>query len=155
MVGQPTTCKGCPLFGVGQGFVPASCSVNDKWDIPYKLLVQGEAPGAQEIVGGKPFVGPAGWWLKKNVLANVGLNEEEVVYDNTLRCLPSKNAAGEAYPVGAIRGAAEVHCRQYDTWDSFPRAIPLLLVGGKALRQRLGHDNRADWLGHIEVVGGG
>ena len=154
MVGQPTTCKGCPLFGVGQGFVPASCSVNDKWDIPYKLLVQGEAPGAQEIVGGKPFVGPAGWWLKKNVLANVGLNEEEVVYDNTLRCLPSKNAAGEAYPVGAIRGAAEVHCRQYDAWDSFPRAIPLLLVGGKALRQRLGHDSIADWHGHIEVVGG-
>lgn len=44
-----------------------------------KLLLVGEAPGPQENIQGKPFVGPAGQLLDKILLAG-GFNPEEDVY---------------------------------------------------------------------------
>ncbi|KKK55305.1 hypothetical protein LCGC14_3075880, partial [marine sediment metagenome] len=72
--------------------------------------------------------------------------------DNTLRCLPPKNKQGEAYPVGTDKLQAEMHCRQYDR--TIPASVPIMLVGSKALGQRLGLTGISDWHGHVTLQAG-
>ncbi len=146
--GQPATCKGCPLYGVGKGFVLETAPVWSK----IKMAIIGEAPGINEVLQGKPFVGKAGWWLLRNILNPAGLSRKEVYLDNTLRCLPPKNKQGEAYPVGVDKAQAEMHCRQYD--KVIPASVPIMLVGGKALGQRLGLKGISDWHGHVTLQAG-
>jgi uracil-DNA glycosylase family 4 len=146
--GQPATCKGCPLYDIGKGFVLEPAPVWSK----IKMAIIGEAPGTNEVLQGKPFVGKAGWWLLRNILNPAGLKREEVYLDNTLRCLPPKNKQGEAYPVGVDKAQAEMHCRQYDR--TIPASVPIMLVGGKALGQRLGLKGISDWHGHVTFQGG-
>lgn len=56
-----------------------------------RLMVVGEAPGAQEDRTGLPFVGPAGKLLDL-ILASVGLSRKESVYIcNVLKCRPPGN----------------------------------------------------------------
>jgi len=56
-----------------------------------RLMVVGEAPGAQEDRTGLPFVGPAGKLLDL-LLASIGLNRKESVYIcNVLKCRPPGN----------------------------------------------------------------
>jgi len=55
------------------------------------LVVVGEAPGAQEDLEGKPFVGKSGKFLK-NLLEVSGINiYEEVYFCNVIKCRPPKN----------------------------------------------------------------
>ena len=136
-------CKGCPLEVIGKGFV---CPSVPDWN-KIRMVVQGEAPGANEVIEGKAFIGKAGWWLENNILGPAGLIREEVYFDNTLRCMPPKNKGGEYYPVGADKTKAELHCRKYD--KAIPTGVPVLLAGGKAIGQRLGLPNVSDWHGHV------
>lgn len=56
-----------------------------------RLMVVGEAPGANEDASGVPFVGAAGQYLDL-LLATVGLSREESVYiANVLKCRPPGN----------------------------------------------------------------
>lgn len=56
-----------------------------------KLMLIGEAPGANEDMQGKPFVGRAGQLLDK-IFESVGLSREKDVYIcNTLKCRPPEN----------------------------------------------------------------
>ncbi len=56
-----------------------------------RVMVVGEAPGAQEDKTGRAFVGPAGKFLDL-LLASVGLDREESVYIcNVLKCRPPGN----------------------------------------------------------------
>lgn len=56
-----------------------------------KLMLIGEAPGYNEDVQGKPFVGKAGQLLDK-IFASVGLSRKEHVYIcNTIKCRPPEN----------------------------------------------------------------
>ncbi|MBT8489019.1 MAG: uracil-DNA glycosylase [Gemmatimonadetes bacterium] len=56
-----------------------------------RLMVVGEAPGANEDQTGVPFVGAAGQYLDL-LLATVGLSREESVYiANVLKCRPPGN----------------------------------------------------------------
>lgn len=116
-----------------------------------RLLVQGEAPGKDEADESKAFVGKAGHWIRHNILANAGVRESDVLFDNTLRCLPPANKQGDHYPIGEDKVEAEKLCRQYDQWQQCPLSIPLLLVGGKALAVRLGHDSISAYHGHITI----
>ena len=54
------------------------------------ILFVGEAPGEQEDLLGKPFVGRAGQLLDK-FLAAVDIPREEVYISNILKCRPPKN----------------------------------------------------------------
>lgn len=148
MLPKPPACAECPLQADGRGFVPAAVP-----EAAPVLLVQGEAPGADEASHGVPFVGRAGHWLRKNILATAGVDPDRVVLDNTLRCLPPAQRNGAAYPPAKTRGACEDACRAYDVWDRWP-TVPLLLFGGNAARQRLGVAPVSDWHGHIEKRGG-
>ncbi len=56
-----------------------------------KLMLIGEAPGYNEDMQGKPFVGKAGQLLDK-IFASVGLARKEHVYIcNTVKCRPPEN----------------------------------------------------------------
>ena len=55
------------------------------------LLVIGEAPGAQEDLEGKPYVGKSGKLLNE-LLMKVGINHREDVYFcNVIKCRPPNN----------------------------------------------------------------
>jgi uracil-DNA glycosylase family 4 len=55
-----------------------------------RLMVIGEAPGADEDARGEPFVGPAGKLLDAMLLA-IGLSREQVYITNILKCRPPRN----------------------------------------------------------------
>ncbi|MBI4240359.1 MAG: uracil-DNA glycosylase [Candidatus Rokubacteria bacterium] len=54
------------------------------------LMVIGEAPGAEEDVQGKPFVGRAGQLLTR-MLQSVGWSRDEVFITNLVKCRPPQN----------------------------------------------------------------
>ncbi len=55
-----------------------------------KLLIIGEAPGAQEDRQGLPFVGRAGQLLE-SMLLSIGLDRQQVYIANILKCRPPNN----------------------------------------------------------------
>lgn len=55
-----------------------------------RLLLVGEAPGAQEDALGRPFVGRSGQLLDR-LLGEVGLSREQVAVLNTVKCRPPGN----------------------------------------------------------------
>jgi uracil-DNA glycosylase family 4 len=77
-------CHACPLhetrtqtvFGVG--------------DPDARLMIVGEAPGAEEDRQGEPFVGRAGQLLSA-MLAAIGLRREQVYIANIIKCRPPGN----------------------------------------------------------------
>ncbi len=78
-------CRGCPLsstrsnlvFGAGNAGAP--------------VMVVGEAPGRDEDLQGKPFIGKAGALLTK-MLAAIQLDREKDVFiTNILKCRPPEN----------------------------------------------------------------
>lgn len=77
-----TACELChtrtqTVFGVG--------------DPHARLMIVGEAPGAEEDRLGEPFVGPAGKLLDEMLFA-IGLRREQVYICNILKCRPPRNA---------------------------------------------------------------
>jgi DNA polymerase I-like protein with 3'-5' exonuclease and polymerase domains/uracil-DNA glycosylase len=137
---KPEGCKLCPLLNA-PGPVWKSGSANPV------LLIQGEAPWKTEVEMNKPFSGPTGRFFRNSILSAAGVNHEQVLFDNTLRCLYSRGKA--KYPVGKIRKGAEAACGVYNEWGSFPN-IPLLLAGGKAISRYMESENVGQWHGHIE-----
>ena len=55
-----------------------------------KILFVGEAPGENEDLQGKPFVGAAGQLLDR-YLAYAGIPEEDIYIANILKCRPPRN----------------------------------------------------------------
>ena len=77
-------CHLCPLGATRTNFVYGVG--NPKAD----LMFIGEAPGAEEDLQGKPFVGRAGKLLDR-ILAAITLTREEVYICNILKCRPPGN----------------------------------------------------------------
>ncbi len=84
LAAEVAECRRCPLcegrtqivFGDGN---PAS-----------QVLIVGEAPGKNEDLEGKPFVGAAGKYLNE-LLVIAGLAREDVFIANVLKCRPPQN----------------------------------------------------------------
>lgn len=55
-----------------------------------RILLVGEAPGREEDMAGKPFVGKAGEELDK-LLNEVGLSRAEIFLTNVVHCRPPRN----------------------------------------------------------------
>lgn len=66
------------------------------------LLFVGEAPGEDEDLQGKPFVGRAGQLLTKMIVA-MGLSREEVYIANIIKCRPPKNRNPEPDEIAACQ----------------------------------------------------
>lgn len=81
---QAEVCQACPLAKTRTQVVFGSGSQQAK------LLIIGEAPGANEDKQGEPFVGRAGQLLT-NMLRSIGLQREQVYIANILKCRPPNN----------------------------------------------------------------
>jgi DNA polymerase len=66
------------------------------------LMFVGEAPGANEDRLGLPFVGQAGKLLDK-LLAEIGLEREDVFICNTIKCRPPDNRDPHPHEIEACR----------------------------------------------------
>ncbi|MBW1991211.1 MAG: uracil-DNA glycosylase [Deltaproteobacteria bacterium] len=64
------------------------------------LMFIGEAPGEEEDLQGRPFVGPAGQLLN-NLLNKLGLSREEVYIANVVKSRPPGNREPEADEIAA------------------------------------------------------
>lgn len=73
-------CESCP-WNEHKGFADVR-GPNDA-----SVLIVGEAPGAQEVESGEPFVGPSGKLLDK-VLAHHGFDNDQIRFTNVVACHP-------------------------------------------------------------------
>jgi uracil-DNA glycosylase len=97
---------------------------------PCPLMLIGEAPGYDEDVQGKPFVGQAGKLLDM-ILSNIGLSREACYVTNVIKCRPPNNK---------LPGRAELtkcweRCRGHFLQELIhvkPKVV--VLMGGTAVR---------------------
>src|ERR671939_215454 len=75
---------GCPLAGSRTNIVFGMGNADAE------LMFVGEAPGKNEDLQGKPFVGKAGKLLDQ-LLAEIGLSRQQVFIANVLMCRPPGN----------------------------------------------------------------
>lgn len=54
------------------------------------VVFVGEAPGKDEDLYGRPFIGKSGKILDKMML-DVGINREDILITNTVKCRPPNN----------------------------------------------------------------
>lgn len=80
LVAQILDCERCELHAQCTLPVPFSGQ-------PGPVLVIGEAPGEQEDLAGRPFVGPAGELLR-SLLARSGFDPDTLAYANAACCFP-------------------------------------------------------------------
>jgi DNA polymerase len=90
---------GCTLCRLSEG---RTTVVFGEGDRHADLLVVGEAPGYEEDISGRPFVGPAGKLLDR-MLAAIGFRRDEVFICNVLKCRPPGNRDPLADEVAACR----------------------------------------------------
>ena len=94
-----------------------------------KVMLIGEAPGRDEDLQGKPFVGRAGRLLDK-MLATIGLDENAVYITNTIYWRPPGNRTPTAQEIGACMPFLT---RQIELLE--PQVI--VLLGGAAAKSVL------------------
>ena len=120
-------CRGCPLGLLGEGFVRGDGPLAD-------ILVVGEAPGATEVLKGRPFVGQAGWMLDR-LLGLAEIPRSRVRVANVLCCRPPKNyLAGAPYEYGAIAACRDLLLDEIHATK--PRVI--IAMGNIAMRALTG-----------------
>ncbi len=90
-------CRDCALWKTKTKLVFGSGNANAK------LVFIGEAPGKNEDLQGKPFVGRAGQVLD-NLLASIDLTRDQVFIANVLKCRPPQNRDPRPLEVGACKG---------------------------------------------------
>jgi len=78
------SCEKCPLYLSRTRVVPG------EGDTKSKVMFIGEAPGEEEDLKGKPFVGKAGQLLTK-ILQSVDIKREDIFITNMLKCRPPAN----------------------------------------------------------------
>ncbi len=81
---QIRSCRKCPLHKTRTNAVPGEGSYNPK------VFFIGEAPGRNEDLQGRPFVGAAGKLLDE-LLASIGLTRSDVYITNLVKCRPPGN----------------------------------------------------------------
>ncbi len=91
------SCRACPLHRTKKNYVFSD------GDPRARLMFVGEAPGEDEDIQGKPFVGRAGQLLTKMIEA-MGLKRQEVYICNVLKCRPPNNRSPQPEEVSACKG---------------------------------------------------
>jgi len=77
-------CRQCSLHNTRTNTVPGEGNVSAR------IMFIGEAPGRNEDLQGKPFVGRAGVIFDR-LLISVGLTRDQIYLCNILKCRPPKN----------------------------------------------------------------
>lgn len=96
-----------------------------------KIVLVGEAPGAQESIEGKPFVGKSGQLLRR-ALSEAGVSESDICIINTVLCRPPGNRQPTTDEIG--------FCRPYFNWfmDQCKSVQVIVPLGSVALQATLG-----------------
>lgn len=77
-------CEKCELYKTRKNYVIGDGNIHSD------IMLIGEAPGEQEDIQGKAFVGPSGKLLDK-MLASIGLDRDKVYICNIMKCRPPRN----------------------------------------------------------------
>lgn len=91
---QVSVCRACSLCETRTNVVFG------EGDPHARVLIVGEAPGKNEDLQGRPFVGAAGKFLDE-LLDAAGLKREEVFIANVLKCRPPSNRNPQAAEIEA------------------------------------------------------
>ncbi len=92
-----TTCTRCRLSLTRTNAVPGEGPVHSE------LFFIGEAPGRNEDLTGRPFVGRAGTVLE-NLLATIGLQRDMVFITSIVKCRPPENRVPRKDEIAACEG---------------------------------------------------
>ncbi len=97
-------CERCRLHKTRTHTVPGEGSVEAQ------IMFIGEAPGRNEDLQGKPFVGRAGEVFDR-LLSSVGLTRDEIYLCNILKCRPPENRAPLNDEVQACVGSLDIQIK--------------------------------------------
>lgn len=103
------------------------------------VMIIGEAPGQDEDLVGKPFVGASGSLLRM-VVEDTGLDEFGLVYTNVVRCRPPNNATPSTKQIKACLPKLLADIDYYN-----PALI--ILLGNTPLKAVLGESGITNWRG--------
>jgi DNA polymerase len=121
-----TRCSACPLAQTRRSFVFGAGNVDAR------LMIVGEAPGAEEDAQGLPFVGAAGQLLTELLSAIELDRKKDVFITNVLKCRPPENRTPESAEIAACLPLLH---KQIDTIA--PRILLLLgRIAAHALLER-------------------
>lgn len=144
IMNKPDTCKPCPLYGDGKGFVPGRIPAGAS------TLIFGQNPGEDEEKQGRPLVGATGKLLDDQFLPYTGLDTDDVGRDNVIRCRwqePGKKVKTNKMPPADILWKARECCKQYDPdVEAFDLVI---LMGQVALSAFYPGLKQHEWAGHL------
>ncbi len=85
IVEEILSCKKCPLWETNTNYVPG------EGDPHAEVVFVGEAPGKEEDLQGRPFVGAAGKLLTQMIESVLNLDRRDVYIANILKCRPPNN----------------------------------------------------------------
>ena len=108
---KPIRCDSCPGSSCSpptSSFVPAH---QDKPFEQIKLAIGAESPGEQEALNKTPLCGATGIELQTRVLTPLGIERDDVILDNLIRCKPFNNK----FPFGALGNEMTTNCGQWNT----------------------------------------
>lgn len=106
---QVEKCHACPLCETRTNIVFGDGNPHAR------VLIVGEAPGKNEDLQGKPFVGAAGKFLDE-LLEEAGLKREEVFIANVLKCRPPSNRNPQADEIEACAPFLREQTQSIDPW---------------------------------------
>jgi len=129
-----TGCQGCSLHESRTKLVHWRGSASAR------LFIIGAAPGADEDVAGRPFVGPAGRKLDE-ALAMTGRTAEDVFATNTVACRPPGNRQPLIDEVRACRN-------RLNTMLDIVRPGAVVMLGGTAAKL-MGVSSLKQWRGAL------
>jgi uracil-DNA glycosylase len=127
MLAKPDTCRGCPLFELGEGFMHVDGSGANG------VLLVFEALGKDEAAVGLPIVGATGLKVEE-VFQRGGFKRNDFKIANSIWCRPPGNKlVREPYYEGALK-----HCAPYlDAVITEMRPRCIVAAGAVALKRLL------------------
>jgi uracil-DNA glycosylase len=132
---QICACHLCPLFLERNLAVPGSGPA------PADIMLVGEAPGKEEDLSGKPFVGRAGRLLD-GALVQAGLERSKVFITSVIKCRPPQNRKPKKMEID--------RCRPYlQSQIEILHPKVICLMGNTAAQAVLGRQGIADLRGRI------
>jgi uracil-DNA glycosylase family 4 len=112
------------------------------------LMFIGEAPGKEEDLQGRPFVGEAGMLLTR-LIEKMGLKREDVYIANILKCRPPMNRDPERDEIESCRSFVErqIEIISPEVIISLGRISAQTLIGSTALKMTKIRGNFFDYKG--------
>lgn len=130
-------CEKCPL----RDCPPVLGSGSDK----ASLVVIGEAPGATEVLQGRPFVGKSGQLLDRT-LGSLGVERESIYATNACLCRPPDNATPPKEAIAACQDRLRQEVEKINP-------VKILLLGGTATTSILSTDGKPVSVSKVRGLG--